>query len=122
MAKIVGLILLLCGSLCAQDTLSENDQREILLRLYELQSARQQVILQGAHIAKLDEFAQRESDLQRRESNLCTSQIQVEQQRVTMLTEQVAFYKQAYEAVTKKRTWKCTIAKIFTLGVARCGP
>lgn len=56
---------------------------------------------------------QKELEIERQKTALAERQIQVEKERAE-------FYKLAMEELTKGRSFGCTLAKIFTLGLARC--
>jgi hypothetical protein len=104
----------------SQLPLSEEEKRRIILQLYELQSCRKQVFSYEDYI-KLDKeqddrertSLQRSIDVEKRATAVTEKERDLEKERAE-------FYKKAFEEVTKKRGFGCTMKKIFTLGIARC--
>lgn len=104
----------------AQEPLNEQDKREILLRLKELELERQK----NKFLTEYVEFSKEQSA---REKELADKQLALKQQELDLANKEIAVWKEksttfeeAYKLATKGRSVKCTIAKIFTLGIVRC--
>jgi hypothetical protein len=122
--KVVLFFLIILFSfplLCAQG-LTELDKREILVRLAELSSVRQELRIQQAYVVKLEELSTQKAELDARALALEQKATQIAIQERDMWKDQAKFYKASLEAIRKKSGGiKCILKKIFTLGIARCG-
>lgn len=90
-------LMIACGlifglSVASSQELTPDEGRLILGQLYELRSAR-------AELEVYREHAERERDLER---------------------DRTETYRALYDSVTRGRSWQCTLAKVVTLGMARC--
>ena len=121
------LILILCAPFAHSqqssppDQLSASELRLILAQLYELRSARLQ-------IQTYDQFIAREKDQDAKEVALSQRALELERQatrnaedRAKLMEEKANTYKQLLDATKKKSGVGCTLKRIFTLGIARCG-
>ena len=88
-------------------------KREIVLRLAELKLAREKIALQQQYI-------ERDKDQDRREAELADQRTALALQERDLWKEKAEQYKTAYESLTKGRSKGCWVAKIMTVGIARC--
>lgn len=103
-----------------QDALTEAERREILLRLGELEFARQRIALQQDYMTKEHEQDQREADLSRRELAAEKQATALAQKESQLWKDQAETWEASYRSVTQKGGVGYTFCKIFTLGLARC--
>lgn len=96
-----------------QSQFTEQDWQLLVDQLDELKTCRKTVFLFQANTA-------RDTELDARERELSKKELEQEQAKTALANEKAKFYKDAYEAVTQGRSTGCWIAKIFTLGIARC--
>ena len=102
------------------DPLSALELRELVARLAELRIARAKIAVLHGHINARDQidarekaFWERSLEIERRGVALAERERDIERTRAD-------FYEGAFKAATKKRSRLCTLAKISTLGIARC--
>ena len=110
--------------LCQQslpEPLQPSELRQILSQLYELRALREQVAAYEAYVTRDQEQDARERasyeralELERQATALAVRETDIERQRADL-------YEGLYRALTKKPGWTCTLKKILTLGIARCG-
>lgn len=107
----------------AQDSppLTSEELREILVRLVELQAARERIAVQAEHIGRLDDLRGREAalhaeelELRQRLVSIAERERDVEQRRADQLAELL-------DARGRGDRFGCVLKKIFTIGLARCG-
>jgi L-fucose isomerase-like protein len=100
----------------AQDvivTIDEHDKKEIIERLEELKVRREQVKMLQAIIERDQQQDQREQELNAKQVALLT-------QERDLYKEEATRYQKAWEDATRGRSKKCWVAKVFTVGIARC--
>lgn len=102
------------------EVLSEQDKREILLRLQELELLRKQLELQTAYIAKDKEQDDRERALAAKELELAKQATVAAQADAKLWQDKFEAYKAAYESVSHKGGVGCFFKHLFTLWLARC--
>jgi hypothetical protein len=109
-----------CQEISPQPALSETEKRQVLGQLYELKTCRDQVATLTGAISddrKLDEKEranyERALELERQATSLAQKERDLEKERAV-------FYEQAYKAIVKGPGIGCRIAKVLTLGIARC--
>jgi hypothetical protein len=126
---LVFLILILTP-LCAHSQqvlpqsppLNSEEKRLILQQLYELQAARAQILIYEQFLVREREQDQKEREAADRVVELEKRATALAQGERDLAQEKADLYKQLWEAATKKRGgFGCTMKKIFTLGLARCG-
>ena len=112
--------LIFAPSAASSQELTTDEGRLILGQLYELRSARTELEAYREHVerdAELDirerENADRALDLERRATIIAERERDLEKDRAET-------YRALYESVTTGRSWKCKVAKVFTLGLAQC--
>lgn len=100
--------------------LSTEEKRAVLLQLYELGTCRQTVL-------SYEDFIKRDREQDESERALSSRALELERQATALMAkerdlaaERATFYEQAFKSVTKGRSAGCWIAKVFTLGIARC--
>lgn len=100
--------------------LSEDDKREVLLRLNELRLAR-------LEIEMMRKFSERDEAQDKVDQELNQKRIENEAKAMSLLEQERDLWKDranhfetAYNAVTKGSGWGCTVKKVLTLGIARC--
>jgi Na+-translocating ferredoxin:NAD+ oxidoreductase RnfC subunit len=100
--------------------LTNGEKRQIISQLYELQAAR-------SELAAFTDFVAREKDQDARERTNSDRALELErlatqlaQQERDLAKEKAATFEALYKAATHKRSLGCTLAKVFTLGLARC--
>ena len=115
----------MCGLISAPSVansqeLTPDEGRLILGQLYELRSARIEIEAYREHVerdAVLDtrerENAGRALELERRATTIAERERDLERDRAET-------YRALYESVAAGRSWQCKVAKVFTLGLARC--
>ena len=103
------------------DPLQVNELRQILAQLYELKALREQVAAYQIYVERDREQDAREKasydrslELERQATALAERETNVEKMRGDM-------YENLYRSLSKKPGWGCTLKRIFTLGIARCG-
>jgi uncharacterized protein YlxW (UPF0749 family) len=101
--------------------LNPEEKRLILSQLYELSACRQTVL-------SYEDFFRRDKEQDARETANYQRALELEQQATKIAqrerdlqAERATFYENAFKSVTKKRGIGCTLKKVFTLGLARCG-
>ena len=94
-------------------TIDERDKRQIIERLEELKIRRQQVQM-------LQSIIDRDAQQDQREKELNDKQIALISQERDIYREEAAKYKKAFEDATRGRSKKCWVAKVLTIGLARC--
>jgi hypothetical protein len=111
--------------LCAQSPqisppLNDGEKRRILGQLYELHSCRDEVRAYRDYVSRDTELESREKasadralDLERQAAALARRERDLERDRANT-------YEQLYRSVTKKPGIGCRLARILTLGLARC--
>ncbi len=119
------MICLMARSAASQEIspaapLNEVEKRQVLSQLYELKSCRDQVSTYSGAIEqdrKLDEKEranyERALDLEKQATSLAQRERDLEKERA-------AFYEQSYRALVKGPGIGCRIARVLTLGIARC--
>ena len=120
LALTIALIMLASLPAHCQDSLSERERREILLRLGELQLERQKAVLLQSYISKDSDQDKREADLSARELGAEKQATALAQKETALWRDQSLTWEAAYRSVTKKGGVKFTLCKVFTLGLARC--
>lgn len=101
--------------------LDSAELREILIRLHQLQISWDELQLRIQAEQQMQELfnreralAQRELDTEKQRTGLATKEAATEKERAE-------FYRQAYEAVTRKPGLGCALKKLVTFGLSRCG-
>lgn len=109
------------------DLLSDEELRVILEDLYELESCRRTNVALAAHIDTMDAQHQEEKKnwealLEVEKQQLAVMQETLANMQVKLDTaqEKAAFFEEAYRAVTKKRSFWCSVCKFFSFGLAKC--
>lgn len=100
--------------------LNEAEKRRILAQLYELQSARQTLVLYSDYIKRLDDQAKREQDLCVRTVDLEKKATALAEKERDLYKDQANTWQQMYKVATKKPGWTCILKRIVTLGLGRC--
>ena len=102
------------------ELLNEKESRLVVMQLDELSVRRQQVI-------DYEGLLKQQKEQNGKDVALCSEQIKLINERDTLLekeknaaVERANFYEDAYKITNKGRSFKCTMAKIFTLGMAKC--
>ena len=125
MRWLLPCLMLACGlisapSVASSQELTPDEGRLILGQLYELKSARTELEAYREHVerdALLDirerDNAARALELERRATSIAEQERDLERDRAET-------NRALYESVTKGRSWQCKVAKVFTLGLARC--
>ena len=93
--------------------IDEHDKKEIINYLEELKIRREQAKM---FQAILDRDAQQDA----KDKELCNREVGIMGQERDNWKEKAESYKKAYEDAMKGRSKKCWIAKVCTLGLARC--
>ena len=100
--------------------LSESELREILVRLQELKVTRAEAEIyhraldaMEINTKKVDELASRALEDEKRMTSAVERERDLEKRRAE-------FYEKAFQEATRRRGTGCMIAKIFTIGLARC--
>jgi hypothetical protein len=101
--------------------LSDDEKREVLGRLYELRSSRQQITAYEDFIQREKDQDQKERDNWQRSLDLEKQATALEEQATAMQKERADLYQVLYDTVKKKRTGiGCVLRKILTIGLSRC--
>ena len=100
--------------------LTELERREILHRLVELESLRAEVAVYKSYIEREAALAKKEQSNSDEAIRLAGEATKLAQRETQLEKERADFYENAYKTIAKGRSKKCTILKIFTLGLARC--
>ncbi len=104
-----------------QTALSPDEIREGILRIEQgILSAREAALLRKAIIDQ-EGLAERERAIASRELEAERQRAALESQRAETEKARGDFYENAFKTVTKKTSTMCHIARVFTLGLARCG-
>jgi hypothetical protein len=104
--------------------LSDEELRDILLRLNQLTLSWERQRLLQETIVRSDELIMRERELISREKELAVAaeRANTAQAEAKMALEKnrADFYEMAFHSATKGRSAGCWVAKIFTIGLAHC--
>lgn len=104
----------------SQIPLSPEEIREGALRVEELILAWKETELLHEAMAKEQEFAERERQLAARELDAEKQRTAIAEKETAIQKDKAIFYEQAFKEATKGRSFGCVIAKVFTIGLARC--
>lgn len=104
----------------SSDPLTEQEQREILLRLDELKLARQQITLYERNLEAERVQVIREKEWQQRQEQLWQREKELLGRERDLYKGKAEEFEKAYLAAIKKRGWGCKLGKIFTIGIYRC--
>ena len=95
-------------------SLNSEEKRQILVQLLELKSCRAEVSAYEDHIRRERQLADRALELERQATALAGNERD-------LALEKAAMYEQLYNSVkSRKATFGCILAKIFTVGLHRC--
>ena len=100
--------------------MTESERREILHRLVQLESAIAENNVYAAYIKREAALAEKEKANSDEALRLKDEAIKLAQRETALQKERADFYENAYKALSKGRSKKCTFLKILTLGLARC--
>jgi hypothetical protein len=100
--------------------LNDNEKRQILTQLYELQSCRETITKYDTYVSRDLEQDVREKQNYERSLDLEKQATALAQKERDLATDKATFYEQAYKSLTKKPGFGCWMKRIFTLGIARC--
>lgn len=125
---LIALSMLVFGSVCnAQEPpnsnapLSTDDLREGIIRIEQGILAGKEADLLRRTMVDRDALADRERAIAARELETEKMRTELERQQVEVEKTRGDFYENAFRTVTKKTSALCHIAKVFTLGLAKCG-
>lgn len=100
--------------------LNEDEKRQILSQLYELQSCRQAVSF-------FEDFVKREREQDLREQKNAERALELEQQATKLAErdrdiwkEKAEFYEQAFRTLTRPSKFSCVMRMIVSVGIWRC--
>lgn len=114
------LILFLAAPLYASDPLTEQELREVILRLDELKLAKQQITLYERNLDLERMQVQREKEWQFRQDQLNQKEIDLLGRERDLWKAKAEEYQAAFKMTSKGRSKKCWAFKILTFGIARC--
>lgn len=101
--------------------LTANELREGILRIEQgILSAKEAAMLKQS-IADREALAQRERELAVRELDTERQRTDIANQRADVERTRAEFYENAFKTVSKGTSMKCKLARVFTLGLTRCG-
>lgn len=101
--------------------LTPDELREGILRIEQGILAAKEADLLRKSMADRDTLSQRERVVADRELDLEKQRTQLAQQTAAVEKSRGDFYENAFKAVTKKTSFGCKVARVFTLGLAKCG-
>lgn len=100
--------------------LTDEELRENLHRLVQLESVLSENEIYRAYIEREAALAKKEQANSDEALRLANEATRLAQKETELQRERADFYENAYKTIAKGRSKKCTILKIFTLGLARC--
>ncbi len=101
--------------------LSPDEIREAILRIEQGILAGKEAELLRKSIADRDALSERERAIAARELETEKQRTDLAQQKADAEKTRGDFYENAFKTVTKKTSSWCQVARVFTLGLARCG-
>ncbi len=105
----------------ANSPLGTDELREGILRIEQGVLAAKEADLLRKSMADRDTLSQRERDIAARELETEKQRTELAQQKADIEKSRGDFYENAFKTVTKKTSGLCHVARVFTLGLARCG-
>lgn len=102
------------------EPLTEGEKRQILRQLYELEAIRLEVRAYADYVPKEIKLDEAEREQWRKAVALERQATVIAIKEKEAAEERARFYKTAYDSISKKRGFGCTLKKIFSLGMARC--
>lgn len=100
--------------------LSENDLRRILIRLYDLGAAKEEIKALTIALEQMQYLMVQERSLASRQIMSERDRTEIANERLALEREKAKVYQEAYEALTRRRGVGCWFKKVFTFGIARC--
>lgn len=101
--------------------LTADELREGILRIEQgILSAKEAAMLKQS-IVDREALSQRERELSVRELDTERQRTDIANQRADVEHTRAEFYKNAFKTVSKGTSMKCKLARVFTLGLAKCG-
>jgi hypothetical protein len=100
--------------------LNEPEKRQVLSQLYELKSCRDQVRAYAGAIEADRKLDEKERANYERALELEKQATALAEKERDLQKDKAAFYEQSYRTLIKGPGIGCRIAKILTLGIARC--
>ena len=105
----------------ANAPLTTDELREGILRIEQGILAGKEADLLKKSIADRDALAERERAIAERELQAEKDRTELANQKATIEKERGDFYENAFKTVSKGTSGWCKAARVFTLGLARCG-
>lgn len=104
----------------ATPSLSPQELRENLVRLVELEALRSENQVYRSYIQREAALATKEQANSDKALALANQATELAKRETELERKRADFYKNAYETVTKGRSKGCWVAKVLTIGLARC--
>jgi hypothetical protein len=119
------MICLMARSVVSQEIspaapLNETEKRQVFSQLYELKTCREQASALPDAIAAERKQDEKERANYERALEIEKQATSLAQKERDLEKERAIFYEQSYRALMKGHGIGCRIAKILTLGIARC--
>ncbi len=105
----------------ANAPLTADELREGILRIEQGVLAAKEADLLRKSMADRDALSDRERAIATRELETEKQRTELAEQKAGLEKTRGDFYENAFKVVTKKTSGWCQVARVFTIGLARCG-
>lgn len=103
-----------------QSPLTPDEIREGALRIEQLILARREAELLKQALTREQELAERERQLAERELSTEKQRSELASKETSIQKDRADFYEMAFKEATKGRSFGCKLAKVLTIGLAKC--